>query len=267
MGEGSHWNMVRQIPEIIFIGSGNVATQLALSFDKVANVTQIWSHTLSNAKILADKLESCQAIDNFSDLKRSADLYLVCIPDDKIEKIVFELRDVTGIIAHTSGSVSLKKLAETSFRFSNVGVFYPLQTFSKTRNIDLKEVPILIEGNNEEVTGQLMRYASLISKKICEADSKVRGDIHLAAVFANNFTNYLYRVSDRILKERTNFDLKILAPLLKEGIEKALAVGPENSQTGPAKRKDIKIICEHLNKLEGKDADLYRLITERILES
>lgn len=251
---------------VVIIGSGNVATHLSLALDSIVDIVQVWSRNMENAAGLAGKLKAAVPLSDLEKVDRDADFYLVAVNDDAVPEIFRALNDVKGIIAHTSGSVELKKLIEETGK-ENIGVFYPLQTFSKTTNPDIKSIPFFIEGSTREVSVFLKDIALHLSERVFFADSDLRRHIHLAAVFANNFANYMWDIADRYLRENTDFDIKILKPLLEESLRKAMSVNPYNAQTGPAVRGDSTVIAKHESTLNGTDKEIYKLISDCIIES
>lgn len=247
--------------EIVVIGAGNVATHLAKALDKVHNVVQVFSPTLSHAQELNDKLRESQPIDQLRDINRKADLYIISVSDDAIPLISHQLGKVDGIVAHTSGSVPLTALEGVS---DKIGVFYPLQTFSKDVDVDLKKVTIFNEADNDSTLSVLDELAQKIAKESKHANSEQRRQLHIAAVFACNFTNYLWSAADDIL-HKEGFDFEVLSPLLHATLEKALSNSPQKSQTGPAARKDIGVIESHLKKLDGDYKKIYQLLSNSII--
>jgi predicted short-subunit dehydrogenase-like oxidoreductase (DUF2520 family) len=146
-----------------------------------------------------------------------------------------------------------------------IGVFYPLQTFSKRQKIAFEDIPILIEAENKKASRMLQKLANSISRHVHSVNSKDRMAIHVAAVFACNFTNYLLGAAEGLLKKQ-DFDLDLLRPLIAETLNKSLDMGPKNAQTGPAARGDLKVLDKHMEFLQGTDIqDIYQLITEKIL--
>ncbi|RYE37350.1 MAG: DUF2520 domain-containing protein, partial [Sphingobacteriales bacterium] len=215
--------------DVSFIGSGNVATNMAAAFKKAGfNVLQIWSHTPENAAELAGHLNA-SAISSMKELK-AADLYVLSIKDDEIINILPELNIGNGLIVHTSGATGMEVFASS---FENYGVLYPLQTFSKERAINMKDVPFCIEANNEENLKTLKAVAKKVSLNVSEINSIERRKLHLAAVFACNFTNHMYALAEELL-ENEQLDFNLLRPLIKETAEKAMVKLPKNVQTGPA---------------------------------
>ena len=232
------------LKSISFIGSGNVATHLAQAFYQEGFlIEQIYSPNIDHALELADQTDAL-AIDNIMMLNPTADLYIVSIKDDEIENTLRLIADKNIFITHTSGSIGIDVFEKTGF--NNYGIFYPLQTFSKTKPVHFLEIPICIEANLEEKA--LTSIAKQLSNLVYHVSSEQRKKLHLAAVFACNFTNYLYHIAEDIcLENDVNFN--ILKPLIKETAQKISLEHPKDVQTGPAIRRDDKIIESHLTQL------------------
>ena len=250
------------IKSVVFVGSGNVASHLAIGLYKSGiRIVQIMSPQESHAQALAEKT-GAQAITNFSELDRNADLYLLAIPDGAITQTAEKMPLVKGIVAHTSGFTSINSLK----RFNRYGVFYPLQTFSKKRPVHLHEVPFFIEAHNQAVLHVLTQMARLLSPMVQSMDSRERKKLHLAAVFVSNFNNYLYLLAHDYLKEE-GIDFKHLHALIRETAAKATDLNPEEAQTGPARRNDRKTLEAHLKLLENREEfrEFYELFSKHIL--
>ena len=248
---------------LTIIGSGNVATHLALAFKRSGVViNQIFSRNLLNAQALASKVDA-EAISDLALLKTNSDFYLIAVSDNAISSIVEEMKPVSGIVAHTAGSVPISLLG----KFISYGSFYPFQTFTKEREIDIKDVPFFIEGNSPETEQQLYDIASLISNRVDKVDEKKRFVLHLSGVFACNFVNHLYAVSQDILEE-SGLDFSYIEPLINETMRKAIDVKPYSAQTGPARRNDTNVMQFHIDKLKENKShhDLYKLISESIIK-
>ena len=237
---------MEKISNIVFIGAGNVATNLAHELkSKGLNILQIYSRTLNSAEKLASALNS-EFTDNMKEVLQNADLYIVSVNDDIILDLLNSLNLKNKKIVHTSGSVDINVFSNIS---DNYGVFYPLQTFSKDDIISFKEIPVCIEANNLSFQNQLIELANIISEKVQILNSEERRVLHIAAVFACNFTSYMYLISNDILNEnKISFD--ILKPLIQRTAEKVKKIEPIESLTGPAKRNDIEVIKKHLLYLE-----------------
>ena len=249
---------------ITIIGSGNVATHVAAAFKNVAHaIVQVYSRDMQNASLLAYHVKA-EAIDNLEQINPETDLFVISVKDDAIESIAAELASYNKLIVHTSGATSLQALLKYT---QSAGVFYPLQTFSKTRELNFNTVPLCIEGANEQITSTLNELAYTVSQNVYRVNSEQRKFLHLAAVFACNFPNHLYHVSQQLLAEKQlPFDL--LRPLILETAEKVQDHLPADVQTGPAVRNDEKTMASHLAQLQ-QNADLqeiYRLLSQGIIK-
>lgn len=245
---------------IILLGSGNVATHLGIAL-KNSNYTivQVYSKSIENAKILAKKLDA-QFTNNLSKLK-SSDLIIVCINDDAILSVLSQIKNTA--IVHTSGSIGLDVFKQ---KFTNYGVFYPLQTFNKEIDINISEIPFCIEGNSLEFEKQLIKIAKALSNNVVKMNSQQRKQLHIAAVFACNFSNHMYSIADDLLAKK-NIDFKILLPLIRKTNANLENYRPKEVQTGPAKRKDTAIIQEHIATIkENEIKELYHKISDNIIK-
>ncbi len=246
---------------IVFLGSGNVATHLAKGFKAAGQeILQIYSRTEAHASSLAESL-GAQAITSLEELHTKADLYLISVKDEAISALVPALHNLDGIVAHTSGATTLECLGA----LENFGVFYPLQTFSKTQQLDLSGTPLCLEANNMENLVLLEQFAKLISNAVYRVNSYQRSILHLSAVFACNFSNHLYGLSASIMKEH-GLDFNMLNPLILETAQKVQSASPVTVQTGPATRGDEGTMHKHLQLLEGhEDLQLiYKTLSESI---
>lgn len=241
--------------KVIIIGSGNVATHLIKAFHKSNEVKVIQLFNRNSISI-----EGIPATNNYDELSL-ADLYLIAVSDDAIGKVSHKLPFEGRLVAHTSGSVTLEELSAGNRR----GVFYPLQTFSKDKEVDFSKVPLCIEAENDEDLAVLEQVAGSISQQVHPVNSAQRRSLHLAAVFVNNFVNHLYAIGDDICREHElPFDL--LKPLIAETAKKIETMSPAKAQTGPAKRNDQTTIQKHLGQLNDNAMykDIYELLTRSI---
>lgn len=252
-------------PKCVMIGSGNVATHLSRALSEQVEITQVYSRQKANAEYLISQNSlNAYAIDSYNDITGSADLYIISLVDDAISDAIAQTPHITsGIWVHTSGSTPIEVFADKK---KGYGVFYPLQTFSKDKkNIDFKEIPILLEANTQSTLQFLERIACAVTSDVRHVGSEGRSQLHISAVFACNFANYMWTVADSILREK-GMDISIFFPLLKETLAKALALGPRSSQTGPARRGDFAVIKRHLEALPENYRRIYTLLTSQILE-
>lgn len=248
--------------KISFIGSGNLATHLANAFDLSGyTIHQIISRNESTGKTLAAKYSA------FFDTKSqnidtSSDYVFIAISDNNIESVIKDIITEKPLFVHCAGSVSLNTIAVYK---PNTAIFYPLQTFTKNRNLNYFEIPVFIEANNELNLKKIKQLADSFSNNVNELNSAKRLILHLSAVVSNNFTNHLIYESEKLLHNE-NMPLKWLYPLLSETIQKAFEFGPGNSQTGPAARNDEKTLKLHLDILDNQQSlkEIYKIISEQI---
>ena len=246
---------------IILVGSGNVATHLGIALQKGNYpIVQVYSRSIENAKKLAEKLNTNYTND-LTQLK-AADLIIVSVNDDAISKVLSQIKNTS--IVHTSGSIGINIFND---HFSNYGVLYPLQTFNKEVNVNISEIPFCIEGNNLAFEKQLTTLAKQLSNNVVLMDSEQRKQVHIAAIFACNFSNQMFSIADDLLAEK-NLDFKILLPLIKQTISKLSTNKPKAVQTGPAKRNDNNIIQEHIKHINKQEVkDLYQEISNNIIRT
>lgn len=247
--------------QIVLLGSGNIATHLGRGLKLAGlDIVQVWSRDYKNAHKLADSL-AAQPVKKLADITADADLYLIAVTDGAIADVAKAISTDNRLIVHTSGSTSLDIL--TSFS-SRTGVFYPLQTFSKNKAVDFRQVPIAIEGGNKEVIQFLRLVAERLSEKVIELSSADRLALHVSAVFACNFTNHLYAIAKQLLAQRhLNFDL--IKPLITETAERIKDNDPATVQTGPAVRSDLQTVSKHVDFL--KDDTRLQEIYEKLSQS
>ena len=246
---------------IILVGSGNVATHLGIALQNYNyKIVQVYSRSIENAKTLAQKLNT-NFTNDLTQLK-TADLIIVSVNDDAISTVLSKLKNTA--IVHTSGSIGMDVFEPN---FSDFGVFYPLQTFNKDIGLTISEIPFCIEGNSKAFEKELIEIAKNLSSNVITINSAQRKQLHIAAVFACNFSNHMYSIADDLLTEK-DIDFKILLPLIKQTIANLNTNRPKVVQTGPAKRKDIKIIQEHINLIQQEDIkELYRKISNNIIKT
>ncbi|MDX1768015.1 MAG: DUF2520 domain-containing protein [Arenibacter troitsensis] len=245
---------------LVLLGTGNVAKHLYDVFTGVEeiNVLQVIGRNEDHLSHFGNKVATGTDFTKITD----ADIYIIAVSDDAIAHVASYLKEKKGLVVHTSGSVALNSLGDLNHR----GVFYPLQTFSKGKTIDFKKVPICIEAEHKIDINLLKKLAGLISLEVQEITSEQRKALHLAAVFVNNFTNYLFTIGHDICAEN-NLPFSMLRPLIKETVDKLEELSPTEAQTGPAKRNDVKTMESHLNLLKNKNyQDIYSLLSKLIGE-
>lgn len=247
---------------ISFIGSGNVATHLASELFKVGHsIAQIFSKNFTNADALAKQVNA-KAIQSINALDETIDILIIAISDRAIESIAFELTSLSCLVVHTSGSIPIQVLS----KLANHGVFYPLQTFSKDYSVNFSLIPLCLEANNAENLSLLENIAKSISPNIYKLDSEQRKQCHLAAVFANNFTNHFYTIAAEILAEK-QIPFDILKPLILETAQKIETLDPKEAQTGLARRNDLAVMQKHMSQLKSDKLEkLYSFVSDSIVD-
>jgi predicted short-subunit dehydrogenase-like oxidoreductase (DUF2520 family) len=248
---------------ISFVGAGKVAGALCSNlYQNGHTILNIISRNEASGHILAD---SCKATwsDQFT-FPDETEVLIVAVPDQSIAAVAGKIScNKKTIIAHTAGSSGLDVFPPS---LKNTGVFYPLQTFSEKRKLDLSKVPFFIEGSDGFCEENLRILAESISSSIFLTDTVHRRLLHLAAVFASNFTNHMLTIAKN-LSDESGIPFEVFRPLILETIDKAIETGPEKSQTGPAMRYDLKTIEKHLDLLtfSPEIKSVYEKITKSII--
>lgn len=251
---------------IVLIGAGNVASHLAPALLKTgANLCQIYSRTLESARELGMKTGITYTSDIFA-IYPDCDIYIFCVSDDALLNLYKSIRiNKDALILHTSGSMPMEIFKPFTSRY---GVLYPLQTFTKKRELDFKEIPLCIEAVDPRTLNEIRELASSLSLRVEEISSEKRKTLHLAGIFANNFVNHLYGLAGKIM-EKEGLDFSLLRPLIFETAHKVMLMSPENAQTGPARRGDEGILNMHkaLLKDNRKLLNLYVSMSDSIRET
>lgn len=259
--------------EITFIGAGNVAWHLAPALENAGHhVNEVVSRQLTHARQLVSLLYDARPRSDMNVANSSSRMFLLTVPDDALPDVCSRLvLPENAIVVHTSGSRSLDDLNQLMQLYSDVpvrtGVFYPLQTFSRSQSLlDFDGIPLCIEAGDPETEAALVAMGQEISSIVYLVSSAERRVLHLAAVFACNFTNHLLTIASDLTKAH-DLEFDLLRPLIGETFRKALAAtNPADVQTGPARRGDQKTIDTHLAMLDGQPQllEIYELLTERI---
>lgn len=252
------------IKSVALIGTGNVASWLAYQM-KHANITvsQVYSRNPLHANELAYQTNA-QAITQLQDLSPNCDLYIFALCDNCYPEIFQQIPFQMKLAVHTGGAVSQSVFCGFA---QNYGVLYPYQSISK--NVDFSKilVPLCIDGNKEETIERLLHFAKKLSPIADKIDESQRNTLHIAAVFANNFSNALFDISYRLLKEK-GIDWKFITPLIENTAQKVISLSPKSAQTGPAKRRDSNTINHHLKHLNNwEQKEIYQLLTQYIIQN
>lgn len=242
---------------VVILGTGNLAQHLCQTFSKTSSIQliQVYGRNQGNLQWFSSYTEICSVPNEIA----KAEVYLIAVSDQAIEEVAHHLLDKNGIVAHTSGATPMNVLP-----LENRGVFYPLQTFTKDKIVDFKSIPICLEAQNEDSLRVLQDLALAISTKANHINTEQRMQLHLAAVFVNNFTNYLYGIGEDICK-RNKIPFDLLIPLIQETSNKIISLTPKEAQTGPARRGDEKSMNQHLSLISNQnEQEIYSLLSKAI---
>ncbi|MFN3755058.1 Rossmann-like and DUF2520 domain-containing protein [Flavobacterium sp.] len=246
--------------QVTIIGSGNVARHLIKAFSEKAEIelVQVFSR---KPEAVNDLVNSNKIVSDYSQLQ-SVDLTIIAVSDNAIAEVSNQIPLKNQLVAHTSGSVAMTTLDSKNRK----GVFYPLQTFSKSKEVDFKNIPICLEAENDTDYQTLETVAKSLFNVIYQVNSEQRKALHVAAVFVSNFVNHLYEIGSDICTEN-NLSFDILKPLIQETANKILTLSPTEAQTGPAKRNDTQTINSHLSFLtDDNQKEMYKLLTKSIID-
>lgn len=252
---------------IVFVGAGNLASGLAKAFRRQgARIVQVYSRTEIAARTLAAEVGAEHTAD-LSQLSGEGDLYVVALKDDVVKNLlpVIAAARRDALFVHTAGSLPLSVWEGSGA--GHYGVLYPLQTFSKRREVDFRVIPLLVEAARPSDAARLKEIAGMVSDRVLEVTSEQRRSLHLSAVFACNFTNHLYDLAARLL-EKAGLPFSLLLPLIDETTRKVHELSPRDAQTGPAVRNDLSIIESHLDALSATPEvqEIYKLLSRSIYE-
>ena len=243
--------------KIVILGSGNVAYHLAKAFTQNrVEVAQIFGRNTTELQKISTEFGIPFSTKNIV----KATLYIICVRDSAIEEVSLMIPHTQCIVAHTSGAVSRETLCGNYQK----AVFYPLQTFSKFKELDYTQIPIFIDAEESESQIALQRLAQKISTKVAFANDDKRKYIHLTAVFACNFTNHLYARAKEIADQQ-NIPFDYFLPLIDETTEKIHEIDPKNAQTGPALRNDLAVLQSHEQLITNPESlHIFRTLNQSI---
>lgn len=226
--------------KMILIGAGNLATHLGKAiFAAGHDVVQVFSRTMQAATALASEV-GAQPVTDISDVRADADMYVVSVKDSAIAELIPALckGKETKVFLHTAGAIPMDVFQGMTLHY---GVLYPMQTFSKQREVDFSQIPCFIEANDEYALQQIGDVAHQVSSRVYHLASEDRKYLHLSAVFACNFVNHCYALSQEILEEH-GIPFDVMLPLIDETAAKVHELDPKEVQTGPAVRYDENVL-------------------------
>lgn len=242
--------------QIVIIGSGNVAYHMAKAFSlKKIPLMQIFGRNGEELKKISEELNVPYSTEQLAD----ADLYIICVSDNSVEIVSRMITKKDCLVAHTSGSLP-KEILTGEYRKSS---FYPLQTFSKTKELDYKKVSFFIEAENDHDKNLLLGIASEISENVMESSHEKIKHIHLTAVFACNFVNHLFARAKEI-SDSQEIPFEYFLPIIDETVQKIHEIDPKAAQTGPAIRNDVRVLELHEQLLKDESLEIYKTMNHSI---
>lgn len=244
--------------KVTVLGSGNVAQHFIKVFLQTKEVSLVQAFARQPKSLL--HLLSKEKITNDYNALQEADVYIISVTDNAINEVSSQLPFKNKLVVHTSGTSNLGVLDSKNRK----GVFYPLQTFSKSKEVDFSSIPLCLEAENENDYNTIEVLAKAISNKVYNISSEQRKSLHVAAVFVSNFVNHLYFIGSNVC-EKNNVPFEVLQPLIQEVANKITTLSPKEAQTGPALRNDTKTIDKHIEFLKDSNyQDIYKLLTQSI---
>lgn len=241
--------------KVIILGSGNVASHLikAMEANDAIDLVQVFARS---KKSIENLIDSSKITTSFAELKE-ADVYVISVSDKAIEEVSNQIPFTNKLVVHTSGTMGFDVINPKNKR----GVFYPLQTFSKSKEVNMKQVPFCLETENKDDFELVENLAKSLSNSVYAINGEQRKSLHISAVFVSNFVNHMYQIGNALCEEN-NVPFAILQPLIEETANKIKTLTPTDSQTGPAIRNDEPTIQKHLEALENPIyKELYQKIT------
>lgn len=251
--------------DIVVIGSGGVAESLVFSLTQAGVAPKvIVSPTAGHAERLRNLYApECIVLHDWAEMPLDADIYLLAVTDTAIASCAAQMPSTSGVWLHTAACVAVESLTE---HHPDSGVFYPLNTFSKGRPLSWQGIPLFVEHRSENAARAIEQLASLLHVEPRPSTLTLRQEIHVAAVFACNFVNHQWAIASELL-EQHQIPREVLHPLIQETLQKAIALDPRDTQTGPALRGDTVTLATHRALLaESREAiqTLYDVTSQSI---
>ncbi len=235
--------------KIVLIGAGNLATHLGKALHAAGHdMVQVFSRTMQSAETLASLLDA-EPLTDMAQVRDDADVYIFSVKDSALEQLISQLcGGEKKVFLHTAGSMPMSVFRGKALHY---GVLYPMQTFSKQREVDFSIIPCFIEANDEFALKQIEGLAGQISHRVFQLSSEDRKYLHLSAVFACNFANHCYAASQELLQQH-GIPFDVMLPLIDETAAKVHGMTPKEAQTGPAVRYDENVIGKQIQLLENQ---------------
>lgn len=248
---------------LVFVGAGNLATCLASAFHKKGEpIELVWSRTETSARTLAEQVGARWTTD-LADVPPEADVVIYAVKDSCLARVLAQVRAPKALHLHTAGSMGMEVFSPDLH--PRCGVFYPFQTFSKAREVDFSGIPVFLETSSAGDMQDARSLAEKVTSEVYTADSATRRSLHLAGVFANNFSNCMFAIAAEQLA-KAGLPQKVLLPLIDETAAKVHTLPAAEAQTGPARRNDKDVMQKHLAMLTPELQQIYNDISDNILQ-
>ena len=249
---------------IVLVGAGNMATAIACALKEGGNPpVAVWSRTLESAALLGDRV-GCAFTNDLASLP-AADIVIISVADNALREVAAAVAQKfpASLLLHTAGSIPMDAFREAGA--TKYGVLYPMQTVNKSNPVSLKNITTFIEGCCDDVTVLIEKTACLISDKVVYATSEQRCSLHVAAVFACNFSNAVYNMAYELM-QRNGLPFDAMLPLIDEAARKVHRMSPLEAQTGPARRGDNNVMNAHKSMLDDELANIYETLSNYIMK-
>ena len=249
--------------KVTLVGAGNLMTNLAkaLAVRNDICITQVWSRTEASATALAERLgvSSTTDLDNLAE----ADAYIIAVKDSALESLIPQItrQHPEAVFIHTAGSMPMEVFSGHARHY---GVLYPMQTFSKDKEVDFSEIPVFVEANDEQASDVINQLAKAVSDNVYPLSTEKRRYLHLAAVFACNFANHCYHLAACVL-EPQGIPFSVMLPLIDETARKVHQLSPHDAQTGPAVRYDRNVMERQMALIDDENIrQIYEILSKSI---
>lgn len=246
------------------VGTGNTAWFLATKLHAAGHLCKgIYGRDIAKATELANTIDA-NAYELIDGIPDNADVCILAVSDNAIEEISDKLRFSNTLLLHTAGAISSSVLKDAA---KNYGVIWPIYSITKQQLPETRNIPSAIEVNNTDSVALIHTIAASFTDNVYEADSDKRKQMHLAAVFSNNFSNHLFAVAEKMCAEH-GIPFSTMIPIIAQTAERINSQSPSTLQTGPAKRNDTATMQEHLQLLNQhlEWEEMYKSISASILK-
>lgn len=251
--------MGKQQPKVVVIGAGNLAWHLVPNLQRIGLQVEIWSRQAS-----ADTYSWSAPLKIIPEqelpLDRLPDAVFLAVPDDQINPIsqsLTELLPAQVPIIHTSGATPITAI--TGY-FTARAVLWPIISMKLGETIiEWATIPLVYAGEGGHIKTTIQSWANAMSSATYALGDEERAQLHLAAVFGNNFTNWLSQIAYELCSEK-QIPFTSLIPLIQQTFSKLNHLPPALSQTGAASRGDQLTMSRHQEML-AKHPEYVQLYT------